>query len=257
MNNEDIFPVIIVVTLAILVLVVFFLYLLVVVANRKNKHRIEIAEMQQKFDREVRSAEREAVQSTLHEIGCELHDNLGQLLAAVQIGLMNRFSEELDQDVQLAAVLETLEQSVDEVSRLGRSLNTDWWNHQNIFRAIHTEAARIESLGYGIVHIHETGPEVCLPADESILLFRVFQEVMGNALKHSQATVIHIELQSHPFSIRITDNGIGFNPDKTVQGSGLKNIRYRCRLVGIRPVLTASPGKGCCWTFSKNNTDGT
>lgn len=72
-----------------LILVIGGVVVVLVVMNntRRIRHRAELAEMQQQQGRAVREAERETTRQTLQELGRELHDNVGQLLAVAQMGL--------------------------------------------------------------------------------------------------------------------------------------------------------------------------
>ncbi len=70
--------------------------------------------------------------------------------------------------------------------------------------------------------------------DNKLQLFRICQEVISNLIKHSKATIISVDLRFFKKSlfIRISDNGIGFNPSITNVGLGLKNIELRNQYIG-------------------------
>ena len=67
-------------------------------------------------------------------------------------------------------------------------------------------------------------------------LYRIAQEATHNALKHSQATRIDIELRrvNAGLELRVRDNGVGFPAEQTTQGLGLRTMEQRARLVGGR-----------------------
>lgn len=70
-----------------------------------------------------------------------------------------------------------------------------------------------------------------LPASEALTVFRIAQEALANAARHSQATEVVIELRHHARDGRvegiISDNGVGFDPERTGTGFGLRNLRER------------------------------
>lgn len=240
----------IVVSIVVVLLLSLFIALFILNHNRRIKHRAEVAELKLTRDRAVMEAEREAQQQTLQSVGRELHDNLGQLLTVAQLGL-DPLLEERPGDRRVKAVMNTLEQSIEEVRRLGRSLNTDLWDHRSLTDAITAEAVRIERAGIAQVRLLLRHEPEAMPADVKTILFRTFQEIVNNALKHARGAVIDVTLETAPrFTLTIADNGPGFAPDAVERGSGLANIRRRCEVIGYTAELSTSPGAGCTWRIT-------
>ena len=82
-----------------------------------------------------------------------------------------------------------------------------------------------------------------------MVLFRIFQESINNALKHSAASQLKVSLDyyEHLFNLTIHDNGKGFSAKEQLNsGSGLRNIVNRAALIGAIAVIDSEPGKGCC-----------
>lgn len=243
-------------TLTILLFAGSLLFLMTAINSRRIRHRAEVAELKQRHDQEVMQAEREAVNHTLRDIGRELHDNVGQLLTVAQMGMNNVIHER--PDARLDAARDALDQGVEEVRRLGHSLNSDLWRHRSLADAISAEAERLERVGriHAYVEVNGTLPE--LPPDSSTVLFRVFQEVVNNALKHSGASVINIVLDGRGGPLlTVADNGAGFDAEHTVGNGGLVNIRRRCALIGYEALCTSAPGTGCTWRIQQLNEHGT
>jgi len=248
MNDLDAMQLTIIVSTMVVLLFLSLLVLLLILNNtRRIRHRAEVAELQQQKERAVMEAEREATKHTLREMGRELHDNVGQLLAVAQLGL-NTALECPDPDPHLGPARDALEQGIDEVRRLGHDLNTDLWQQRSLVDAISTEAERLERVGRVRVHLLRRGVPPVLAADHSTILFRAFQEVITNALKHSGADTIEITVAGDPhFSLTITDNGVGFDRDNGTSNAGLLNINKRCALIGFEALCTTAPGRGCSW----------
>ena len=236
-------------TLVLLFLLGGVVLLLIIVHNRRHRHRAELAELARLHDHEVMQAEREATQQTLREVGRELHDNVGQLLTVAQLGLNNALEEQAN--ARLGAARDALDHGIEEVRRLGHSLNSDLWRQRSLADAISAEAERIERVGRVRAHVVVHGELPELPADSNTLLFRVFQEVVNNALKHSSADTISIVLDGNGPLLTIADNGAGFDAAHTVGNGGLMNIRKRCALIGFEATCTSSPGKGCTWRIQQ------
>ncbi|MEQ8478172.1 two-component regulator propeller domain-containing protein [Fulvivirga sp.] len=79
-----------------------------------------------------------------------------------------------------------------------------------------------------------------LPSGWSRQLVLIFKEAMTNALKHSQATEVHLDLKlsAKDFVITLWDNGVGFNIDEITKGMGMKNMNTRASQLNGEFVIT-------------------
>ncbi len=243
---------VVIATLVLLVLVGAVVMLVVVSANRRHRHRAELAELHLQRDRELRQAEREATGQALSEVGRELHDNVGQLLTVTQLGLRDHVDPKVLEHPRVAVALEALDQSVEEIRRLGRSLDQDRWQDRTLLTAVEAEATRLERLGMAKVLMQVVHGPVDPDRDTKTMLFRVFQEVVSNALRHSGAGTLTIVVDGPAFTLAVSDNGRGFDPEARSTGNGLRNVQHRCGLIGYLAQLNTSPGKGTTWTFTPN-----
>jgi len=78
-------------------------------------------------------------------------------------------------------------------------------------------------------------------------LYRIVQEVLNNALKHSKASQITIEI--HPIkgskiNLKVVDNGIGFDTDRMSEGLGMQNMKHRMDMAGIKGSISSEKGRG-------------
>jgi signal transduction histidine kinase len=91
-----------------------------------------------------------------------------------------------------------------------------------------------------------TGPEVDLPEDIHIALYRIAQESLNNIVKHSQATQIHVivNYSTECLVVRIEDNGQGFDPRQRRSGLGLEGMRERAESLGLWLQIQSAPGQG-------------
>ncbi len=116
----------------------------------------------------------------------------------------------------------------------------------------YTEAFK-EQTGLDI-SVVVTGNERRLEPYLEVMLFRAIQELLGNAARHSQATLIKVMLDMGDEKIRVSvdDNGRGFDPEVVMQGNslGLKLIRERSEMLGGSFEMDSAVGKGARITFS-------
>jgi two-component system NarL family sensor kinase len=252
MDNPSFIFVVVVGTAFVLSLIAIVGFLMFVNTNRRIRHRAEVAELRQQQDRAVMDAEREATRHTLRELGNELHDNVGQLLVVSQLGV-NTVVDELGGHPRLAAARDALEQALDEVRRLGHDLNSELWEKRSLADAICAEAERLERVARVQVHIQVVNEAPMPNGDTSTVLYRVFQVILANAIKHSGADRIGIVLRpaedARGLCLTVTDNGVGFDTASTPAHAGLVNIHKRCALIGYSAHCTTTPGSGCAWTL--------
>ncbi|MCB9183386.1 MAG: hypothetical protein H6591_05665 [Flavobacteriales bacterium] len=248
MNEHDVLMTVVVAVCAMLLVIALLTIALVANNNRRMRHRAELAEAERVRETEVARAEREAVQHTLRELGRELHDNVAQLLTVAQLGANNLLEER--PEPRLAAMRDALDQGVEELRRLAHGLDADLWSRRSLTDAIVAEAERIERVGRVRAHVVKAGAPLVLDADTSTILFRVFQEVVNNALKHSGADTLTLVLDGGPpATLTISDNGRGFDATRERGQGGLSAIRRRCALIGFEASCSSAPGNGCTWTL--------
>lgn len=83
-----------------------------------------------------------------------------------------------------------------------------------------------------------------MSSEQMLNVLRIIQEALQNAVKHASARHIEVRLacESKALQVTIKDDGRGFNPEAAFCGSGLRNMRHRCKAIGGR--LTIHSGDG-------------
>jgi len=110
-----------------------------------------------------------------------------------------------------------------------------------------------EQVGLDI-SVTVTGNERRLEPYLEVMLFRAIQELLGNAARHSQGSVVKVMLDMGEERVRVSvdDNGRGFDPDVVQQGTslGLKLIRERAEMLGGSFEMDSAIGKGARISFA-------
>jgi two-component system sensor histidine kinase UhpB len=177
----------------------------------------------------------------------ELHDEVGQGLTAVLLGLQRvaaRVPADVRQDVQL--VQDTARASLDEVRHVARRLRPGVLEDLGLISALTslvTEHARL------------TDADVCrrfssglpdLGAQAELVVYRVAQEALTNVARHAAADRVVVEVTQTPHGdavlLRITDNGRGVGG--RAEGAGMRGMRERALLVDATLTVTARPEGG-------------
>jgi two-component system sensor histidine kinase DegS len=104
------------------------------------------------------------------------------------------------------------------------------------------------------VGVTVSGNERRLEPYLEVMIFRAVQELLGNAARHSQATMvkIHLDLGVDLLRVTVDDNGRGFDPESLSESSnlGLKLIRERAEMLGGKFEIDSAVGSGAKISFS-------
>lgn len=244
-EHADIATVVILSALGIVLLIGLAVVLLIVVHQRRVRHRADMAELQLRHANDMREVEREVLDHTLAEVSTELHDNVGQLLTAVRLDAVALIDGE-----PVAAIAKgmesTVERAIGELRRISRGLNTDHLRERPLATLLEEECKRVHRPGKQEVVLMADVPNGDPPPDQHVVLFRIFQEAMNNALKHAQASRITVTLVNNgELRMAVQDNGVGYEPATAKGGGqGLANIKRRAALIGATCTMISVPGKG-------------
>ena len=197
--------------------------------------RVELLERSQQLEQEIiRISEREQ-----QRIGRDLHDGVCQYLAAIGFTasmLRQKLERESNSLAESAGEIVNLLQDAGVRTRdFARGLSPVDRDEGGLESALEELAASTSRLaGISCFFICPT-PVQTLDNRSAVHLFRIAQEALSNALKHGRAknVVIVLEIGDGLCSLRISDDGIGFNPDIIERkGMGLNIMRYRARTLG-------------------------
>lgn len=241
---NDIVIIVLGASIFLLLLTLFIVFVLMAYKRRDFKHMEEKRTLEGSFNNQLLCSQIEVQEQTFQHIGKELHDNLGQLLSTSRmlIGLAER-SLKSPPDTLLTANA-TLGKAIQELRSLSKSLDKEWLARFNLVDNIKAEVSRINFTNHLNVTL-EIEHEPDFPASTQVLLFRVMQEAIQNAVKHSCCTNLKISLLKKEADIEITisDNGKGFAPQTQNKGMGLNNMEHRIGLLKGE-INYDSPGNG-------------
>jgi two-component system sensor histidine kinase UhpB len=196
---------------------------------------------------------REAGARTLHaqeeerqRIARGLHDEVGQTMTGVLL-LLKRLTHDAtpDQGAALSEAQAAVKASLEDVRRTAQELRPEVLDHLGLPSAL-TNLARTFSDRTGIevqrqmaTHLPGLAPEV------ELVLYRVAQEGLTNAARHSHASQITLALEHDADNVvlRILDNGRGFD-GSGAEGGGLRGIRERTLIVGGAVAIKPAPTGG-------------
>ena len=218
--------------------------LVVVVHRDVSKEKSSEQAVRELGGRLIRAQEEER-----SRIARELHDDISQRLALLT--------------VDLRRVQEIAPHSIDaEVSGLCRKVDEITADIHGLSRCLHSTKLQLLGLGAALrglctecsrqnnIHIDCSCAELPARLDPeiSLSLFRVAQEALSNVLKHSHARNARVELvaKGKDLSLRISDDGLGFNDGKvsTQASLGLVSMRERMHVIDGTLTVSSSPHRG-------------
>jgi signal transduction histidine kinase len=188
-------------------------------------------------------------------IGRELHDETGQALTAIGLGLRGVRSN-LQKDVERAEQnlhqLENLaNHSLTELQRLISDLRPSHLDDLGLASALRWYAGEVETRVSLEVHIDIEGDVQVLPTEVNTGLFRVAQEALTNIVKHANALNAYVRLNFNPkcITLEVQDDGGGFDLGVTAMDSarpawGLAGMRERANLLDGRFYVESEIGEG-------------
>lgn len=194
-------------------------------------------------------------------ISRELHDSIGQYLTAIKFSMETTHQHLIEkQDISKAvALLETgvnlLKQTIDEVRRIMMDLRPTILDDLGILATISWFCRELQAV-YSKMQVEQdiTLKEEDISEPLKIIIYRILQEALNNAAKHSSADHVYVSLEKVENKIQLTieDNGKGFDLKKiarnydisVLEGLGLISMRERAELAGGTLRIRTQLGKG-------------
>lgn len=202
-------------------------------------------------------------------VGRELHDSVCQDLVGAAFlarGLSDELKREESPHADAASdVVDALSKALTRTRAISRGLSPIECDADELPSALR-DLVRGVSERFEIPCSLDSPEELLLDdREQANQLYFIAQEGLMNAVKHSQASRIHVQLVNEPDQVvtRIRDDGVGLDdPQDVADGIGLRVMRYRARQIGARLDVASQPGGGTVMTCvlarkETRNGDGT
>jgi signal transduction histidine kinase len=216
--------------------------------------RLEEAERREALRGELLHRVVAAQEAERQRLARELHDETGQALTAIGLGLRGASSTLRQDDEKAAAHLRQLEgltsKSLNELRRIIADLRPSHLDDLGLAATLRWYAHEVHSWSDLNIDFHVSGPPCDLSTELKTSLFRITQEALTNTVKHADASKVTIQLQYSPEDVKlqVRDDGIGFDPLKINHTGrppwGLEGMRERAALLGGVVRVTSVIGNG-------------
>lgn len=242
-------------TLILLIVVIFAFFLAGIYFLYHNYRHIQLARMQKALLANKETRSRAAIEAEMQErrrIGQELHDGLGQMLSIIRmnIGVLKK-KEAMSGDKRkelFDSAVQTVDQAFKELRNISQNLAPAILSEISLEQALTVLALQINQTGQVKLHLETMGLENIPDNFTETTIYRAVQELITNAMKHSDAFNLHVQVISDEAqaSIMVEDDGKGFTIDNVslFNGSGLRNMQTRIENLNGSFFMDSRKGRG-------------
>jgi PAS domain S-box-containing protein len=245
-------------------------------SNRDITARKRAEKERDKTDAELRILSAQLLSAQERErkrIARDIHDSIGQALAAIKFSVENSLSAFDEKSIPSAIellenIIPLTQNSIEEVRRIIMDLRPSTLDDLGLMPTISWFCREFESIYTTIlvekeIHVEEADISPSLKT----VIYRIMQEALNNAAKHGQTAVIHFHLVKNKdnLELMVEDTGIGFNPDELQSGEmerkgmGLGSMKERAQNSGGSFTLQSCPGIGTkilvSWPIKASSVD--
>ncbi|MFT3912031.1 MAG: PAS domain S-box protein [Ferruginibacter sp.] len=222
--------------------------LIVAVLDITEKKLLEIKILEQKVQ-EQKKISRAIINAQERErnfLGQELHDNVSQLLAGTKLHMRVAAQDNETVKKLIRYPMELIDNSIHEIRLLSSKQVTP-------LKDIRLKAMLTSLLGnwqkntkIKIKFVYALGRKT-LDDDVKLNIYRIIQEQVNNITKYAKAKHVSISVlvSKDLINVTVSDDGVGFNPNKKRKGIGISNMINRVNAFNGEVVIESAPGKGC------------
>jgi two-component system, NarL family, sensor histidine kinase UhpB len=216
----------------------------------------EVSELTKSFNAMLARLEAERAQSARRalmaqeserkRIAQELHDAVGQTLTVLLLELEDASRHVAsDQREQIAAMQETVRGGIEDTRRIVAELRPGVLDDLGLRSALTSLAGGLSERTGLSIQRHFDGPLPSLAPDAELVVYRVAQEALTNAVRHSSASRVdlYLERAGEGVRLRVADDGCGLDADEQ-PGGGLRGMRERALMVGADLHIGKADGGG-------------
>ena len=245
--ENNLIPVLIIGTLVIVILIVFLFFFVIIYQRKMIKNQVELRKMHDEKQTDLLNAVFETQENERKRLAEDLHDSVGQVLSAVKLNL-HRLEKNCDEITRplLADTRKLTDECIQEIRNIIHNVLPPVLTDYGLLEALEGLCIKIEQTTAVKVEFKKKLSNIRFKPEIELAFYRIAQELFSNAIKHSEATSIHLTLANEPgwLVMEFKDNGKGFNINQVKHGFGLKNLESRVQLIGGEINIYTKPQNG-------------
>jgi PAS domain S-box-containing protein len=202
------------------------------------------------LERKLLNAVVETQETERRRIAADLHDGVGQTLTAVNMyfnALKDELSDHKETTELFTITSDLITKAIADTRMISHTLMPSSLNNFGLKQAIEEMVDRYNTLEMGIkINFTFDISDKKINSRVEIAIYRIIQEIISNAMKHSKAKNIFLTIYEEGENLVVTalDDGIGFNMEKVRRGLGLNSLETRVQSINGKLQIHTSEGKG-------------
>lgn len=240
--------------ITVLVMLILFASILFWIIFRNQRIRIRLQKKEFELNTELQQLETSnQLQEQRLKISRELHDNVGSQLTFIISSVNNLIHKYKIQNTEFISQLKNIEDFASDIMTDLRdtiwAMNAERFYFGDLQQRITLYLDKANKLKTGFLvnfTVEEKLKELELSTEAGVNIYRIIQEALNNAIRHSGASGLDINIEGtgEHIYLHIKDDGKGFDPKKVKKGNGLYNIKKRSDELGGRFSLESKAGQG-------------
>lgn len=217
------------------------------------KSQAELRTLHDERQGDLMNAVFETQESERKRLAEDLHDSVGQVLSAIKLNLHRIDKNCISESTQplLADTRRLTDECIQEIRNIIHNVLPPVLTDYGFLVALEALSNKVEQNTQIKVKFDKRITDQRFPHEIELALYRIAQELFGNAIKHSDATVIQMSVtqEGKYMVMEFKDNGVGFKLNEVKQGFGIKNLESRVQLINGEINIYSKPLGGTLTTI--------
>jgi signal transduction histidine kinase len=252
-TENDLISILIIGTLVVVVLITCLFFFVIIYQRRMIKNQIELRTLQDRRQGDLMSAVFETQESERKRLAEDLHDSVGQVLSAIKLNMHRLHKNAISESSQplLVDTRKLIDECIQEIRNIIHNVLPPVLTDYGLLAALEALCNKVQQVTNIKVNFYKNLPEQRFSHDVELALYRIVQELFGNAIKHSNATTIKFSVtkSGDKMLIEFKDDGVGFNINEVKHGFGIKNLESRVQLINGEIDIQSKPSAGTITTI--------
>ena len=236
-------------TLGMVILALGIVFFFLTYQKRLQKQQLQLSRVKAEQQKQLLENTVVSQEKERKRFAADLHDEVGALLSVIKMNL-GRIEKKQEEDKLKVLAGETknyLDDVISQVRRITRDLSPPTLEKFGLVHAMNEFINKATGAQQMNIYFWTSGGQPRFESKLEIAAFRIFQELINNAIKYSQASEVAVKIKydKENLYLSVCDNGVGFDIKKAeASGLGLKNLESRVGILRGKYKIRSAPGKG-------------
>lgn len=252
-TENNLIPVLIIGTLVVVVLITCLFFFVIIYQRKMIKNQIELRALNDRRQGDLMNAVFETQESERKRLAEDLHDSVGQVLSAIKLNMHRLHKNTVSESSQplLVDTRKLIDECIQEIRNIIHNVLPPVLTDYGLMAALEALCNKVQQVTNIKVNFYKNLPDQRFSHDVELALYRIAQELFGNAIKHSNASTIKLSVikSGDKVLIEFKDDGVGFKLNEIKHGFGIKNLESRVQLINGEIDIQSEPSAGTTTTI--------